>query len=356
MANTKISQIEREATIEDLHDDNLLITSLNENGSFDSAKIKISVLKNWIYKTESVELTDDNVILFPDTFIYDGLEKNPKVLVNDSELLRNQYNIFYSDNINAGTCTVYITGLNGYSGYVEKQFVIQPYEITQSNTLFDPNTFTYDGSEKIPSLTLNDKTLLQEGIDYTISYSDNINTGVCECTISGIGNYTGNFIKNFTISSAEKCAANRTRSNGTVTCSVITPTSGFTVYYSTDKISWIRNNTWTHSSTDGTENVYFKVEADGYQTLGDDFKFGYSVTRSNSTYYLKTTEGSRNFSNITEWNNFISGLKSYGYSYNNKTGKWYNGATDTNLHRYTVTWGDNTAKTSVSWSGTMIDS
>lgn len=62
------------------------------------------------------------------------------------------------------------------------------------------NSYTYDGSAKKPSVTvnLNGKTL-RLNTDYIVAYSKNINIGTAKVTIVGKGNYTGNKTVNFAI-------------------------------------------------------------------------------------------------------------------------------------------------------------
>lgn len=67
--------------------------------------------------------------------------------------------------------------------------------ISLSQTLFD-----YTGSEIKPTVTVTYvNTLLEEGTDYTLTYSDNIKPGEASVTITGIGNYTGSTIAKFVI-------------------------------------------------------------------------------------------------------------------------------------------------------------
>lgn len=58
----------------------------------------------------------------------------------------------------------------------------------------------YSGEVKTPAVTVSyGGTLLNENIDYTVSYSNNINAGIASVTVTGKGNYTGTVTKNFTI-------------------------------------------------------------------------------------------------------------------------------------------------------------
>ena len=72
------------------------------------------------------------------------------------------------------------------------------------------NTFEYDGNEKCPEVMIlkngddiYHSILLVEGVDYTVSYSDNINPGTATARIEGIGNYKGVWIEYFEITDNE---------------------------------------------------------------------------------------------------------------------------------------------------------
>ena len=59
---------------------------------------------------------------------------------------------------------------------------------------------TYCGLKLTPSITVTkDDVTLIEGVDYTVSYSDNIDAGTAIATISGIGAYQGSVTKEFEV-------------------------------------------------------------------------------------------------------------------------------------------------------------
>ena len=59
---------------------------------------------------------------------------------------------------------------------------------------------TYTGKALQPVVTVKDgDKILSEGIDYTVTYEDNVNVGTASVTITGKGNYTGTITKTFKI-------------------------------------------------------------------------------------------------------------------------------------------------------------
>ena len=113
-------------------------------------------------------------------------------------------NINLRSNINAGTATVTITGKGNYSGSIRKQFTITPADFSGLSAELSADTVTYTGSAQKPGATVKsgDKVLVS-GTDFTVSYSNNTNTGTAKATIKGKGNYSGTITKEFTITPAD---------------------------------------------------------------------------------------------------------------------------------------------------------
>ena len=72
---------------------------------------------------------------------------------------------------------------------------------------FEPvRKYIYDGKEKKPEVIVKDESSQQLTLskDYKISYSDNIDAGEGNVTITGLGNYEGQVEKHFSIEKAEQ--------------------------------------------------------------------------------------------------------------------------------------------------------
>ncbi len=125
---------------------------------------------------------------------YTGSEtkQSLKLVYNKKTLkLGTDYTVTYENNIEPGTATVKVTGIGNFQG--EK---VLTYNITKGNvsnlTYSVIYTQSYTGEEVKPNLVIkNGSNELVEGVDYSITYSNNINVGTALITITGIGNYTG---------------------------------------------------------------------------------------------------------------------------------------------------------------------
>ncbi|MDD6646130.1 MAG: RICIN domain-containing protein, partial [Oscillospiraceae bacterium] len=84
------------------------------------------------------------------------------------------------------------------------------------NMTLSSNSYTYDGTEKEPTVTVqNDTETLAKDTDYTVEYTNNTNAGISTVTVTGIGNYTGTLTKTFIINKAQQII-NATISSNTI--------------------------------------------------------------------------------------------------------------------------------------------
>lgn len=107
-----------------------------------------------------------------------------------------------------GTTTITVTatyGKNYLAG--SAQYTLRVIEgrtdISQCSAKLDKTVFTYNGSEQKPSaaVTYQGKTL-QQGTDYTLDYSNNVNVGEATATVTGAGKYMGSVTLKFKINQA----------------------------------------------------------------------------------------------------------------------------------------------------------
>lgn len=141
--------------------------------------------------------------------IYSGSELKPsvKVYYNWDNMFSVQlkegsdYNVTYSDNINAGTATAIVTGIGAYSGSKNVTFTIEPKKI--DSPIFDglKSEYTYTGQKVEPEFALMDGDTVIPSSEYEVSYSDNTEVGTATVTIKDAsgGNYEVNCKAEFNI-------------------------------------------------------------------------------------------------------------------------------------------------------------
>ena len=139
------------------------------------------------------------------SFTYNGSQHTPKLNLsyNGKTLIENQdYSYRYLNNTNAGVATVIVDGLGNFYQSATKEFVIQPKAITSSSITVDNiSSKIYTGTQISPieevSNAVRDSaigesgTLLVNGVDYDVTFSNNTNAGQAQITITGKNNYSG---------------------------------------------------------------------------------------------------------------------------------------------------------------------
>lgn len=169
--------------------------TVNGKGNYTGTKSSQYTIKPYRIAEEDITITGE--------YVYDGTDKKATavVTVGDKLLaLNDDYTLSYSDNINAGKGSVTITCVGNYSGTYTKKFTIEPADISICTIALSSYKYMYDETAKTPSVSIAyGKTILTEGIDYSVAYSDNINIGTAKVEITGKGNYTGTAIESFKI-------------------------------------------------------------------------------------------------------------------------------------------------------------
>ena len=170
-----------------------------------------------------IELKGTDVTINGTEFAYTGEPIEPKVTVNvgGKTLTPGQdYAVEYVNNLVPGTGTVIVRGIAtasetvGYTGEVRIDFTILPIpeetyplvEITAENVKLEGTEFTYTGKAIEPKVTVTvEGKVLTLGKDYSLAYTNNIQTGTALVTVAGIatateaGGYTGVVEVPFTI-------------------------------------------------------------------------------------------------------------------------------------------------------------
>lgn len=142
------------------------------------------------------------VITYNNSLTYNGSTLNPAVTVKygNATLKKNtDYTVAYSNNVNAGTGTITITGKGIYGGSVKKTFTIKKLGISATAVSGTGNK-VYTGSviKPVPAVKVGGRTL-KNGTDFTVSYKNNTEPGTATLSVTGKGNYSGSVSKTFKI-------------------------------------------------------------------------------------------------------------------------------------------------------------
>ena len=101
----------------------------------------------------------------------------------------------------AGTATYKVTAVegSGYVGTYTGEFTILPGDVKNA-AVSDIDDQLLESGQACPSVVVTlDKRVLEEGVDYTVSYRNNTSIGTGSVVITGCNNYTGVITKSFEI-------------------------------------------------------------------------------------------------------------------------------------------------------------
>lgn len=186
----------------------------NEGGqNVGTYKVTVTGRNNYtgtVTKTFDIaELTfeEAKVVLYQlQSYIYDGQEKTPgvrEVLVGNIVVPSNGYTVTYSPNVNVGTVTVTVTGQGNYFGEAQTTFEIKAKPVTTAMMTLTPEVFYYNGMNQRPAVEVQDGELeMVADTDYTLTNEGGVEAGLYDVILQGMGNYTGEAVKKFTILSS----------------------------------------------------------------------------------------------------------------------------------------------------------
>lgn len=216
-----------------------------------------------------------------DDQIYTGAEITPAVTITGLTE-GTDFTVAYSDNTEAGTAMVVITGRGNYTGTTSTTFKIVAKKDASGFEITAIPDQTYTGSAIEPKLVIRDSgklngTVLEESVDYTVTYSENINVGTATASVKYIGNYEGTAEKTFNIIPK------------VTTLSVTTaPTSGTYPLSEQPMITVQDGSTGLDAGTDYTLSyAYYDEENSGEATCVS--------TISNAGVYVITAVGAGNY-------------------------------------------------------------
>lgn len=147
----------------------------------DEELLAINPYAGEIEDVEKKDIQNCTVILLENSFVYDGTEKRPGVAVNDgdAELVAGlDYILEYRNNIEAGTASVVVTGVESYTGTKTVNFTIEPAETPTPPvvTAKRPQSLKFTGTGSAKMAVGSAKTLKVTGNKTAVTYkSSNAN-------------------------------------------------------------------------------------------------------------------------------------------------------------------------------------
>lgn len=134
---------------------------------------------------------------------YTGSALTPDIVVRDAGKTLKEGTDYaiegYSNNVNAGTATVTVSGMGMYTGKADGTFTIKPASLASASISVPSQNYAGSAVTPNPTVTLPAFGTLSKDDNYTLSYANNSQPGTATVTVTGTGNFTGVRRANFVI-------------------------------------------------------------------------------------------------------------------------------------------------------------
>lgn len=213
---------------------------------------------------------------------YTGSALTPSVYIDGLEQ-GTDYTVSYANNIEPGTGYIYITGIGDYTSTAVRTFSIYALDIAAKSMSTEKSSYAYTGKAVTPKVTVDGCT---QGVDYTVTYSSNVNKGTGYATVTGVGHYGGSKTISFKITAPSKPKKvtlkklKTSKKSVTVSWKKIS-CSGYQIEYSTNKSFKKSKKVFCKSSKTTSKKIkklkkgkkyYFRVRA--YKTVNGKKTYG----------------------------------------------------------------------------------
>lgn len=267
-------------------------------------------------------------------YTYTGSAIKPPVRVEDNgTVLTNgrDYQVSYKDNVNAGTATITITGMDKYRGSKTVTFKISPQQLGRA-TVAKIGDKTYTGKDMKPSIKVTSGNVtLKNNTDYTVVYVGGKTPGRASVIIKGAGNFTGTQTVSYNITVPKMSGAKvskYTKDSLTFSWKKNNVVSGYEIYNSKNrrekKITKKTTVKGTVSKLSAGKSYTFRIRA--YVSKSGKYYYGpfttiKTATAPKSTKISKLTSSKKKQVTV-KWNK-VSGATQYEiYRSTSKKGKY----------------------------------
>lgn len=237
-----------------------------------------------IPKLNKTDLSKATVVLGETEYTYTGEAFTPSVTVKvgGKAVPVSEYEVAYSENVNAGNGTVTVTAKEGnvsVSGSTTASFKIN--KASAKTYKLSTTSVEYNGKVKTPTVTVKTASgkVLKKGEDYTVTYAKGRkNVGKYTVKVELQGNYTGSKTLSFTINpkkvGIKKATAGKKKITVTWT-SQKAETTGYQIQYSTSSkfksaktvtVSGYKSKSKAISKLTSKKTYYVKLRT--YKTVG----------------------------------------------------------------------------------------
>ncbi len=254
------------------------------------------------------DISECVITLWEYYYVYSSLANKPEadIINTDGDYLIKgvDYELKYSNNINAGTGKVTAYGIGNYTGEISETFTIARQKIKSDQVYLWYDSVTYSGKAKKPSVSVyypETDSEMAEGKHYKLTYKNNVNPGTGKVTVTGIGNYTGTVTKSFKIK-LSKITSVKTKALSKTSIKISwkkqSNVSGYQIQkYNSKQHKWstvktISKNTNSAKLTKINVGTKYKFRVRSYKKIGSKKYYGtYSKTKNHYVALPKKIKG-----------------------------------------------------------------
>ena len=175
------------------------------------------------FRIEPASIAAASVEAANQTYTGSELEPAPTVVLDGKVLVAGEdYTAAYSNNVNAGTARVTVSGSGNYTGEATGSFKVKWASLATAKASIAPQTYTGSALKPAPTVLWGSKTLVA-GTDFMVFYSNNVQVGTATAKLVGKGNFTDAIDASFDIVKASLAKATVTTAPQTYTGSALKP-------------------------------------------------------------------------------------------------------------------------------------
>ena len=235
-----------------------------------------------------------NVLLEASTLTYNQQEQSPtitSVKAGTLDVPAEAYTISGNKATNVGNYLIEILpkdDAQNYDGSAKAQWSIVAANANLFTIQLANSSLVYNGTEQKPAATVKDgETVLVEGTDYTLTYTNNVNVGTATVTATGIGNYTGTQTKEFAITKADMVITAPAAISGLVYTTQAQALANAGTVEGGELMYSLDNTQWTTTVPTGTEakeyTVYYKIVNDANHKAVEPQQFKVTIDKATLT-------------------------------------------------------------------------
>jgi len=195
-------------SVDEIIDAGVYRVSATGKGNYAGVVSTTYTIEKATYSNLTVSRADYSYVSPSDIVLSSAVNGNVKYYYSSSQDMQSAQQFNKDTVLNAGEYyfNAVVEETKNYNSFTTSvaSFTVNSYDISQATLIFDKDVYEYTGLEIIPIITVKVGDLtLENAVDYSVSYSNNVNAGTANAVVTGLGNFTSTKTSNFVIEVGE---------------------------------------------------------------------------------------------------------------------------------------------------------